>query len=208
MNRIAVALMSSLLGLFAPNAHALLVDVAGGSTTVAFTVDLDALGVDVEGTGNTTAQSADTFVLPITGGAFQLTPPALSVRHDGSGLAIDFGSVTVEINNWTFDFDASNVDADLEAGPAELSTGVFNIVACADGGCDGGFTTGYGLFLREQAADFFENNVFGDVVFDDSDQILHAELAPELVPEPAALTLLGACVALVAFARRGYARNA
>lgn len=208
MNRIAVALTSSLIGLCALNAQATLVDVTGGSTTVAFTVNLDALDVDVESTGNTLAQGADTFVLPITGGSFQLTPPAGSVNHDGSGLKIDFGDVTVEINNWTFDFDASNVDADLEAGPAELSTGVFNIVACADGGCDGGFTTGYGLFLRAQAADFFENVVFGDVVFDDGDQILHAELAPQFVPEPAALTLLGAGAALIAFARRGYARNA
>jgi hypothetical protein len=210
MKRIALAVTFSLLASFAPSARAALVDVTGGTTTLLFTVNLDDLDVEVDNTGNAAELAADTFVLRISGGAYQVTPPAGSVHHDGGGLELDVQGVTVEINNWEFDFDTLTVDADLEAGPADLSTGVFNIVPCAGGGCQGGFTTGYGLFLRAQAADFFENVVFGDVVFDDSDQILHAELNPTFdnVPEPLTLTLLGVSVALAAVAKRGNARNA
>jgi hypothetical protein len=185
-------------GLWSAQARALPREVIGGSSTFTFTVDLDALDVDVSGNGSAEMSAAGVFVMPITSGVVDLDAVAGSIQHEGSGLQFDFGSVSVDADNLEFDFDDRLVNGDLSAGPLELHTGIFDIVVCSEGGCvgPGGTipTTGYGLFLRPQAADFFENDVFGDVVFDDEDQILYAQTQPTFaggVPEPGLTTLLG-----------------
>ena len=185
-------------GLWSAQARAVPQEVTGGSSTFTFTVDLDALDVDVSANGNAEMSAPGVFVMPITSGVVDLAAVAGSIQHEGSGLQFDFGGVSVDADNLEFDFDDRQVNGDLSAGPLELHTGIFDIIVCSEGGCvgPGGTvpTTGYGLFLRPQAADFFENDVFGDVVFDDEDQILYAQTQPTFaggVPEPDLATLLG-----------------
>ena len=177
-------------------------EVIGGSSTFTFTVDLDALDVDVSANGSAQMSAPGVFVVPITSGVADLAAVAGSIQHEGSGLEFDFGGLSVDADDLEFDFDDRQVNGDLSAGPLELHTGIFDIIVCSEGGCvgPGGTipTTGYGLFLRPQAADFFENDVFGDAVFDDEDQILFAETQPTFaggVPEPAQVTLLGVVLA-------------
>ena len=184
-------------------------EVIGGSSTFTFTVDLDALEVDVSANGSTQMSAPSVFVMPITSGVADLAAVAGSIQHEGSGLEFDFGGLSVDADNLEFDFDDRQVNGDLSAGSLELHTGIFDIIVCSEGGCvaPGGTvpTTGYGLFLRPQAADFFENDVFGDVVFDDEDQILFAETQPIFaggVPEPAQVTLLGVVLAGLACVSR------
>jgi len=204
-------------GLWSAQAHAVPQEVTGGSSTFTFTVDLDALDVDVSANGSAEMSAPGVFVMPITSGVVDLPAVAGSIQHEGSGLEFDFGSVSVDADNLEFDFDNRLVNGDLSAGPLELHTGIFDIVVCSEGGCvgPGGTvpTTGYGLFLRPQAADFFENDVFGDVVFDDEDQIIYAQTNPTFAggaPEPGLATLLGVALlplfAGVALRRAGAAR--
>lgn len=185
-------------GLSSAQASAAPQEVIGGSSTFTFTVDLDALDVDVSANGSAQMSAPGVFIMPITSGVADLTAVAGSIQHEGSGLEFDFGGLSVDADNLEFDFDDRQVNGDLSAGPLELHAGIFNIIVCSEGGCvgPGGAvpTTGYGLFLRPQAADFFENDVFGDVVFDDEDQILYAQTQPIFaggVPEPGLMTLLG-----------------
>jgi hypothetical protein len=202
MRRIGWILALAAVGLWSGRAGAAPQEITGGSTTLTFTVDLDALDVDVSANGAAEMTSPGVFVLPITSGVADLPAVQGSIQHDGSGLEFDFGAVSIDADNLAFDFDDRQVVGDLSAGPLELHTGIFDVVVCSEGGCvgPGGSvpTTGYGLFLRAQAADFFENNVFGDVVFDDEDQILYAQTQPEFaggVPEPGLTTLLGVALA-------------
>jgi hypothetical protein len=192
-----LALMAA-SGLWSAQARAVPQAVTGGSSTFTFTVDLDALDVDVSANGSAEMTAPGVFVMPITSGVVDLAAVAGSIQHEGSGLEFDFGGISVDADNLEFDFDDRMVNGDLSAGPLELHTGIFDIIVCSEGGCvgPGGTvpTTGYGLFLRPQAADFFENDVFGDVVFDDEDQILYAQTQPTFaggVPEPGLSTLLG-----------------
>ena len=209
MKRLRWILALAALGLSTGRASAAPREVTGGSTTLTFTVDLDALDVDVSANGAAQATSPGVFVLPITSGVADLAALQGSIQHEGSGLEFDFGSVSINADNLEFDFDDLQVNGDLSAGPIEAHTGIFNVVACSEGGCvgPGGTvpTTGYGLFLRAQAADFFENNVFGDVVFDDEDQILWAQTEPTFaggVPEPGFATLLGVALGALGYTSR------
>ena len=209
MRSIGFFLALAAAGLWCGQANAAPQEITGGNTTLTFTVDLDELDVDVSANGAAEMTSPGVFVLPITSGVADLPAVQGSIQHEDSGLAFDFGSVTIDADNLEFDFDDLQVNGDLAAGPIELHTGIFNVVLCSEGGCvgPGGSvpTTGYGLFLRAQAADFFENNVFGDVVFDDEDQILYAQTQPEFaggVPEPGLATLLGVALTAVACVSR------
>src|SRR5262245_329879 len=165
MKRIGWLAALALAALTGGRAYAAPQQVTGGTTTFTFTVDLDALDVDVTGRG-TTMGTAPVFTLPITSGVADLAATAGSIQHQGAGLAFDLGNVTVDADDLEFDFDDRMVNGDLSAGPLSAHTGIFDIVVCSEGGCvgpDGSEpTTGYGLFLRPQAADFFENDVFGD----------------------------------------------
>jgi hypothetical protein len=182
----------------APEARAALTVIKGGTTTLTSTVDTSALDVTETPLGATTTSSPGVFSLPITSGAVDLAVPAGSAHHDGSGIEFTIQGVSVDVENMEFDFDQGQVQADLSAGPFELSTGVFDIKSCAAGGCMGS-SSGFGLFLRAQAADFFENDVFHSRHFDDGDQIFHADLHPTFgAPEPGILTLLGVGLAVVA----------
>ena len=195
---VSILALTAASGLWSAQARAVPQEVTGGSSTFTFTVDLNALDVDVSANGRAEIRAPGMFVMPITSGVVDLAAVAGSIQHEGSGLQFDFGSVSVDADNLEFDFDDRMVNGDLSAGPLALHTGIFNIVVCSEGGCvdPGGTvpTTGYGLFLRAQAADFFENDVFGDVVFDDEDQIIYAQTQPTFaggVPEPGLATLLG-----------------
>ena len=212
MTKVSSLLLVSLLLGWSPGAHAMLCDgsgpvatAAGGSTSLFFTVDLDALDVDVSATGGATVGAAGEFILPISGGDASGDPLVGSIDHAGSGLEFDFGTASVEVEDMEFDFTGAIVNGELSAGPLELSTGVFDLEACAAGGCvgPGGTipTTGYGLFLRTDAADFFENVVLGDG-FDDGDQIAWAEVHVTPVPEPMLLSLLGVGLAAIGMVRR------
>jgi hypothetical protein len=209
MTRIGFFLALAAVGIFIGRASAAPQEITGGSSTFTFTVDLAALDVDVSANGAAQMTSPGVFVLPITSGVADLSAVQGSIQHAGSGLEFDFGSVSVDADNLEFDFDNRLVNGDLSAGPLETHIGVFDIVVCSEGGCvgPGGSvpTTGYGLFLRPQAADFFENDVFGDVVFDDEDQILYAQTQPTFAgsaPEPGLTTLLGVGLAAVGLVSR------
>src|SRR5262245_59575412 len=89
--------------------------IDGGDTTLTFTVDLDALDVDVSNNGNAAMTSPGVFVVPITGGTVDLTTPSGSIQHENSGLAFDFGDVTIDADNLEFDFDDMLVNGDLSA---------------------------------------------------------------------------------------------
>lgn len=208
MRRLFWILTLAVTALWSAQASAEPMGVTGGSTTFTFTVDLEALDVEVSGNGATEAGGPGVFILPITSGVFDPVAIAGSIQHEGSGLEFDFGDVSIDADEFAFDFDNSLVDGTLSAGPLELEAGIFDVIVCSEGGCigpgGGAVTTGYGLFLRPQAADFFENNVFGDVVFDDEDQIIWAQVDPtfEGVPEPGLATLLGVGLAALALVSR------
>jgi hypothetical protein len=201
-----LALLAFLAGSHTAGAVSVQRAVSGGSTSLAFTIDLDALDVDVEALGNTQVDGAGRFILPITSGDVTFGPLAGSIDHEGSGLRFSFGSVDLDLEDLRFDFDDGTVSGDLSVGPLSDTLDIFNIVACVDGGCTGpGGTvpiTGFGLFLRTDAADAFENLVFGDDRFDDGDQIALAQIEIAAVPEPAALVLLGAALTGLATLRR------
>ena len=201
MRRVAWTLTLAAAGILAGAAGAAPREIVGGDTALTFTVDLDALDVAVSPRGNAEVASPG-LILPITSGVADLAATQGSIQHQGSGLEFDFGGVSVNADNLEFDFDDWMVNGDLSLGPLHLHTGIFDIVVCSEGGCVGPGgnvpTSGYGLFLRPQAADFFENDVFGDKVFDDGDQILFAETHPVFAgaaPEPGLATLLGAALA-------------
>src|SRR5258705_5625953 len=92
-------------GLSSAQAHAALQAVTGGSSTFTFTVDLDALDVDVSANGSAEMSAAGVFVMPITSGVVDLAAVAGSIQHDGSGLQFDFGAVSVDADNLEVDFD-------------------------------------------------------------------------------------------------------
>ena len=179
--------------------------VTGGDTTFTLTVDSSALGVDVSPVGDTTPLGGGAFVVPITGGAVTQDLATGSIEHQGSGFDFDFGGVTLRMTNLRFDLSEMQVDADLSAGPFALSFQVFNLKNCvaaagAEVPCTGasGASNEFGLFLRPQAADLLENDVFGDRVFDDDDQIFLAAVRPAVAPEPAGA--LVACATAVSLA--------
>jgi len=202
MRRVAWILALAAAGTLAGTARAAPQEIVGGETDLMFTVDLDALDVAVSARGSAAIASPG-VILPITSGVVDLVATQGSIQHQGSGLEFDFGGVSVDADNLEFDFDDRTVNGDLSAGPLHQHTGIFDIVECSHGGCvaPGGSvpTMGYGLFLRPQAADFFENGVFGDKAFDDGDQILFAKTYPNFaggsVPEPWRATLVGVSLA-------------
>jgi len=209
MTRLILTLICvTVVGLSAsPTRAARLETVTGGSATLRFTIDLDQLGVAVSPLGAAQMEGSGLFVLPITYGKYRPHPPKGKVESATSGLEFSFGSVDVSLEALEFDFSKRVVRGDLSAGPIDLSTRVFNLVPCSSGKCTGSTAPDaeFGLFLRAQAADFFENVVFSDNGFDDGDQIalLHLALGSgSAVPEPGFLTLLGVALGGLAFARR------
>lgn len=173
--------------------------ITGGETTIAFTVDLAANGVTVSGTGGAIpTMTPNTFTMPITGGSVTSDLTIGSIEHEGSGFDFDFGSVTVSVDDLRFDLSEKNVPGKLSSGPLSSQLEIFDLRRCIDIAasevpCTGasGAANEYGLFLRQQAADFFENVVLGDHHFDDDDQIMLAAVNPTLAaPEPATIGLL------------------
>jgi len=191
------------------------VSVTGGDTTLRLTVDANALGVDISAVGSATvAPGGNAFLLPITLG--EVTPDFKigSVEHEGSGLDLDFGGATLRMENLRFDLSERQVVADLSSGPLALSLEVFNLKHCVDVvtaevPCTGasGSPNEFGLFLRPQAADFFENDVFGDRVFDDDDQIFLATVNHSSVPEPAGLAWLALALGGIGIGSHGRRRS-
>jgi hypothetical protein len=190
-----------------PSRACTLVELSGGTTSLLFTVDLDALDIDVEALGDAQLDGTTGFLLPITGGSADLAVPAGTLEHDGSGVRFDFGAVDLDMEDFEFDFDDLQVNAEVTATIFSGTLDVFNIVPCSDGGCTGPGgtvpTTGFGLFLRPGAADLFENLIGGDD-FDDSEQIALVNVTP--VPEPGLLTLLGVALGSSALVRRKQVR--
>ena len=178
-------------------------------TSLQFTVDLAGLDVGLSTTGSAQLVGGNTVILPVTGGSFATTPISGTIEHNGSGIEFEFDVATITLEDLEFDFDDGLVRADLSSGVFNLSTGVFDLVPCIGGGCTGATDpdSQFGLFLRPQAADFFENVVFGDEGFDDGDQIALATLAAEPVSEPGVLMSVAVGLAAIAGARRRRALN-
>jgi hypothetical protein len=180
--------------------------LTGGTTTLTFTVDLNALDVDVSPLGNTQMVAPGTFVLPITSGQIGQNPLRGSMESHGSGLEFDGHGATIDMEDLEFSIGHKVVKGDLSSGPLSLSTGVFKLVQCVHDRCTGSNDPNdFGLFLRAQAADFFENDVFHGNGFDDSDQIALARFAPaasDPVPEPGLMTLFGVALGGLALVRR------
>jgi len=221
MTRLVLAVFSaSVLGFFAGAGRASpIVTVTGGTATLHFTVDLDALDVSVTPGGNATLPDPLDLSLPVTDGMVRLKPLKGEVDTDNSGMTFSVKGVDIELDDLKFMFNKQKVKADISNGSLDLSMNVFNLVRCNTGKCTGATDpkNQYGLFLRAQAADFFENDVFGSGSgFDDGDQIALATFdlttkarkhgkgggASTPVPEPAVLTFVGAGLASLASLRR------
>jgi hypothetical protein len=198
----------SLAGLWAGAARgSAMQNVTGGTTSLTFTADLNALKVGVAPLGNAQLDASGDFLLPITAGKMRMHPLRGKIENDNSGIAFTFDDrVTVDLEDLVIDFNHRVVRGDLSAGPVDLTTRVFKLVPCGSGKCTGSTSSSdYGLFLRAQAADFFENDVFRGNGFDDGDQIALLRIgaaSDPAVPEPTVLAGLGIGLAALVAARR------
>jgi hypothetical protein len=211
--RLSLPLLTCALFAFASmsagTAHA--IPIKGGETTVAFTVDLAANGLTVKGMGGVMpTPTPNQFAMPITGGSITTDLTTGSLEHQHSGFDFDFGRVDVKAENLRFDFSEGRVSGKLVSGRFHSQTDIFDLRRCIDIASSevpcahaSGAANEYGLFLRQQAADFFENVVLSDTHFDDDEQIMLATVNPTLpVPEPATIGLLALGLTSLSMLRR------
>jgi hypothetical protein len=191
--------------------------VAGGATTFIFSADFAGNPVLVSPTGAAeTAPGHMNFFVPETGGSFPEGSLSMgSIDHEGSGFDFVFGPAMVSVQNLRFDFSKMDVVGDLSDGLDQETVEVFKLKRCTDHSqpCTGetGAPNEFGLFLRPDAAHFFNDAVPGHQHFQPNDQIALAIVNPStdsFVPEAGLcpLSILGLSAAWLGRTRRSRAR--
>ncbi|WP_051881347.1 hypothetical protein [Parvularcula oceani] len=110
--------------LAAPAAHA--VTVTGGITTVEVTADLEALGLTGAPLGTASVEAEDgtpVFTFPITGGDLDPASYAGEILHDGSGVALSAGSVTISLQDFIIDTTQSVITGTVSVSGTESMDG-------------------------------------------------------------------------------------
>ncbi|HTO55572.1 MAG TPA: hypothetical protein VMR50_19475 [Myxococcota bacterium] len=190
--------------------------IGGGATTFIFSSDFAGNPVLVSPTGGAVSGPGHlNFFVPETGGSFPNGSLSMgSIEHQGSGFDFVFGPAMVSVQNLRFDFTKMDVVGDLSDGPDQESGEVFKLKRCTDHSqpCTGetGAPNEFGLFLRPDAAHFFNDAVPGRPHFQPNDQIALAIVNPSEAPVPEAglgpLSLMGLSAAWLGRIRRSRAR--
>jgi hypothetical protein len=182
--------------------------LSGGFTTVQLDAapTLSSLGVSVNLLGSATLKSATpvpTVLFPITGGTINsdVNPvpgvPAALINHDGSGLNLTAGTVSVDLQNFLIDTQSLTLFGRVTQN-GNLVGDLIPLFAIGLSGVD---SLPFSLSLTEAAAGAL-NSFFSVTAFTRGLAIGVAGTAPQ-VAEPANLALLGLGLAgLVAVNRR------
>ncbi len=202
------------LTLIVAQERALAVPLSGNATSIDLTLNLDGLDLMVMPVGTASQDALGHFVLPISGGDVTLGEPLIGrIEHEGSGLSISRGDLTAALTDLAIDFDAGTTSAGVDAGSFSSTIEVFDLSACGVSGCpklDGSIAiTGFGLILRDEAADalgsFFgvEKKLVGGAQFGIArPQLEFATSKGTDVPEPSTAVLIGLGLTSLAFVGR------
>jgi hypothetical protein len=174
--------------------------LSGGLTTVQLDAapTLTSLGVSVGLLGSATLQSATpvpTVQFPITGGSINpaVNPvpgvPAALIEHDGSGLSLTAGTVTVDLEDFLIDTQSLQLFGTV----TNNGTLVGNLIPLFAIGLSGVDSLPFSLSLTEAAANAL-NSFFSVTAFSQGLAIGIAGTNPQ-VPEPATLALFGLGIA-------------